>query len=355
MMNPYQPQFGNPMMNPSMQLVNKMALAPALYVGDLDENIQEESLYDFFSKYGQIHFVRIMRDSATGKSRGYAFVNFIHPRDAEQAKQYAQYEKLGRKHIRIMFKRNIREIPPEANIYIKNIDPAVNVKELHEFFGEAGPLISAKIATDSEGNSLGYGYVQYEKLEDAQSAREKFQGAKLKEQDLVLDKFVPKDQRASNAEKKNLYIKNLPTNEQNMEEWVEATFSKFGDIEKKLCKKHQTENKWSAFVCFKSEESANKAIENFQQNPKVESGNTEPLYVGWHQGKAERQRELKRNHQEVTNNTNLFLKNLKEEVNEEQIKNAFQQFGQITSVAVKEWQASGGNKKAKFGFVAFSS
>ena len=85
MMTPYQPQFGNPMMNPSMQLVNKMALAPALYVGDLDENIQEESLYDFFSKYGQIHFVRIMRDSATGKSRGYAFVNFIHPRDGKKS------------------------------------------------------------------------------------------------------------------------------------------------------------------------------------------------------------------------------------------------------------------------------
>lgn len=35
---------------------------PTLYVGDLDEAVTEEMLYNFFIKYGLIYSVRIMRD-----------------------------------------------------------------------------------------------------------------------------------------------------------------------------------------------------------------------------------------------------------------------------------------------------
>ena len=62
---------------------NKIPMAPPLYIGDLDENIHDETLHDFFSKFGPIHFVRIMRDPSTGKSRGFGFVNFIYPRDGK--------------------------------------------------------------------------------------------------------------------------------------------------------------------------------------------------------------------------------------------------------------------------------
>jgi len=240
-----------------------MALAPALYIGDLDENIQEEFLYDFFSRFGPIHFVRIMRDSATGKSRGYGFVNFIHPRDAESAKQYAQYEKLGRKHIRIMFKRNIRDLSDEANVFVKNIDPSVNVKKLHDIFAEVGAVLCCKISTDSEGRSLGYGYVQYEKPDDAITAAKTLQSHKIGEQEVVLSNFVPKDKRGASTAKRNIYVKNLPLNktEAELDKFIEDYFKKFGDIEMMLLKRHPTENKFSAFICFKSEEQAQKCVE----------------------------------------------------------------------------------------------
>jgi len=96
---PFQAPVNMSMMpqQPFNVVFNKLPMAPPLYIGDLDENIHDETLHDFFSRFGPIHFVRIMRDPATGKSRGFGFVNFIYPRDAESARQYAQYEKLGRK------------------------------------------------------------------------------------------------------------------------------------------------------------------------------------------------------------------------------------------------------------------
>jgi len=336
---------------------NKLALAPALYVGDLDENVQEETLHDFFSRFGPIHFVRIMRDSTTGKSRGYAFINFIHPRDAESAKQYAQYEKIGRKHIRLMFKRNIRDLPPEGNIYVKNVDPHATVKDLHNHFSDIGPILCCKISTNSEGESLGYGYVQYEKPEDAKTAMKTLQGSRLKEKELVLEEFTPKDKRTTGHSRRNIYIKNLPVGKSSTEldKLVTDLFSKYGEIEMKLIKKHPTEEKYSAFICFKDQAAAEKAYTELNEKPVTLSGSDEKIYVNWYQGKAERQRELKRMFSQNLDQTNLYLKNLRPDITEQDIKKAFSQYGKVTSVAVKDWKSPTGEKTARYGFVAFDN
>lgn len=343
-------------MNPAFLPANKLALAPALYVGDLDENVQEEVLHDFFSRFGPIHFVRIMRDATTGKSRGYGFINFIHPRDAESAKQYAQYEKIGRKHIRIMFKRNIRDLPHDANIYVKNIDTNATVKDLHNHFAEIGPILCCKVSTNSNGESLGYGYVQYEKAEDAQTALKTLQGSRLKETALVLEPFMAKDKRNS-SERRNIYVKNLPTgkSQTEIEKIVKDLFSKYGEIEMMLVKKHPTEDKYSAFICFKDQGSAEKAYGDLTSNQTTLPGATEPLYANWYQGKAERQRELRRQFSQSQNQTNLYVKNLRSDVTEQEIKTAFQHYGKITSVAIRDWKAPNGEKTAKYGFIAYEN
>ncbi len=47
----------------------------------------------------------------------------------------------------------------KANVYVKNIDPAVTPKEFEVFFEEYGEIITTNLRTNDEGESLCYGYV----------------------------------------------------------------------------------------------------------------------------------------------------------------------------------------------------
>jgi cold-inducible RNA-binding protein len=56
-----------------------------LYVGNLPYQTTEEELEQFFSQAGAVETVRVMRDQATGRARGFAFVEMASEADAQNA------------------------------------------------------------------------------------------------------------------------------------------------------------------------------------------------------------------------------------------------------------------------------
>jgi cold-inducible RNA-binding protein len=56
-----------------------------LYVGNLPYKTTDEDLHALFSQAGAVESVRVMRDMATGRARGFAFVEMATDEDAQRA------------------------------------------------------------------------------------------------------------------------------------------------------------------------------------------------------------------------------------------------------------------------------
>jgi polyadenylate-binding protein len=56
------------------------------------------------------------------------------------------------------------------NLLIKNLDPNITAKEFYKLFEAFGDIKSSKLETNENGESKGYGYVYYNKAEDAEKA-----------------------------------------------------------------------------------------------------------------------------------------------------------------------------------------
>lgn len=68
-----------------------------LYIGNLPYSTTEEQLTDLFSRAGQVDSVRVMRDMATGRARGFAFVEMASDDDAQRAiSEFNDYKMEGR-------------------------------------------------------------------------------------------------------------------------------------------------------------------------------------------------------------------------------------------------------------------
>jgi cold-inducible RNA-binding protein len=60
-------------------------MARKLYVGNMPYETGEQDLRDLFASAGTVETVSVMRDMATGRARGFAFVEMASDEDAQNA------------------------------------------------------------------------------------------------------------------------------------------------------------------------------------------------------------------------------------------------------------------------------
>uniref|UniRef100_A0A4W5N1H9 Polyadenylate-binding protein n=1 Tax=Hucho hucho TaxID=62062 RepID=A0A4W5N1H9_9TELE len=278
-----------------------------VFIKNLDKTIDNKALYDTFSAFGNILSCKVVCDE--NGSKGYAFVHFETQDAADRAIEKMNGMLLNDRKVFVgRFKsRKEREADLGAkakeftNVYIKNFGDDMNDDKLKELFDQYGKTLSVRVMADPSGKSRGFGFVSYEKHEDANKACEEMNGQefngktvfvgraqkKMERQAELKRKFeMLKQERISRYQGVNLYIKNLDDTID--DEKLRKEFTPFGSITSAKVMLEEGRSKGFGFVCFSNPEEATKAVT--EMNGRIVG--SKPLYVALAQRKEERKAHL---------------------------------------------------------------
>eukprot|EP01069_Polyplicarium_translucidae_P008475 Polyplicarium_translucidae@DN3226_c0_g2_i1.p1 len=224
-----------------------------------------------------------------------------------------------------------------ASLYVGDLAPDVSEAMLYEVFHSVGPVASIRVCRDSvTRRSLGYAYVNYHSVADAERALDTLNYSTIKNQPCRI-MWSHRDPALRKNNIGNVFVKNLDKSIDNKA--LYDTFSLFGNI--LSCKVATDENGRSlgyGFIHFESSEAARNAIERVNG---MQIG-TKTVFVGNFVRKTERQ-----NTTDVVF-TNVYAKNVPASWTDDMFKNAFEKFGSVTSSVLRQ-----DNKGRSFGFVNF--
>jgi len=336
----------------------------SLYVGDLHLDVTEALLFEIFNAVGPVASIRVCRDAVTRRSLGYAYVNFHNVADAERALDTMNYTMIKARPCRIMWSQRDPSLRKTGvgNIFVKNLDSTIDNKALYDTFSLFGNILSCKVAQDASGVSKGYGYVHYETAEAAEEAISKINGMLIAEKEVYVGHFQRQSDRPDHKDWTNCYVKNIP------DDWTDEklteVFSEHGPIVSALIMKKPADadaesSKGFGFVNFKNSDDAKKAVEAMNEKNVATEGEEKILFVGRAMKKAERERQLRVKFDQMKleqmnkyQGVNLYVKNLDDNVTDDDLREHFSTIGTITSARVMK--APAGNSKG-FGFVCFST
>ncbi|KAJ9613642.1 hypothetical protein, variant [Exophiala oligosperma] len=334
---------GNDDQTPYSANPNAAQHSASLYVGELDPSVTEAMLFELFSSIGQVASIRVCRDAVTRRSLGYAYVNYNNTADGERALEDLNYTSIKGRPCRIMWSQRDPALrrTGQGNVFIKNLDAAIDNKALHDTFTQFGNILSCKVAQDEMGNSKGYGFVHYETAEAANSAIKSVNGMLLNDKKVFVGHHIAKRDRQSKFEEMkanftNVYIKNIE--ESVTDEEFTKLFERYGDVVSATITRDETgKSRGFGFVNFVTHEAASKAVDEL--NDKDFHGKN--LYVGRAQKKHEREEELRKQYEAARmekaskyQGVNLYVKNLTDDVDDDKLRDLFSSFGTITSAKV---------------------
>lgn len=80
-----------------------------LFIGGLSWNLDWQEVKDVFKEYGEVTFVKVIKDRETGRSKGFGFVEFTEIKDAVAAKEAMDGAELDGRNIKVDYAEEKKE------------------------------------------------------------------------------------------------------------------------------------------------------------------------------------------------------------------------------------------------------
>jgi len=253
-----------------------------LYIRNLHPTIDNKTLFDTFSMFGDILSCKIQMDD-NGVSLGYGFVHYTKKSAAEKALQRVNGMEIAGKKVLVSEHRSRKDRETKKHsddawksLYIKNFPLSWNEKELEELIkNSGGENFKVHISKNDDGSSKGFGFINYDDHENAVKCLDALNGKKIGDEMLYVARHRSKAERQKMTKEGyvkekyarfqrfqglNLYVKNLPSSCD--DEQLKMLFEPFGTITsaKVMLSKGDGKSLGFGFVCFEKKEEAKAAI-----------------------------------------------------------------------------------------------
>lgn len=281
-----------------------------IFVKNLATSIDNKSLYDTFSMFGNILSCKVATN-AKKESLGYGFVHYEAEESATSAINMVNGKVISGQKVSVAPFRSRQERGAGSstvftNLYVKNLPEDMTQEKLEEMFAKYGAITSLMLPVDEESKPKGFGFVNYENPEAAAAAVEALHDLEMSGKKLFVGRAQKKEEREKALRERfealkvermkkyegvNLYVKNL--SDEITDERLREEFKAFGAITStRIMKDSNGKTKGFGFVCFGSPEEATKAVT--EMNGRMLDG--KPLYVSLAQRKEVRRAQLEAQH-----------------------------------------------------------
>jgi len=201
-----------------------------VYVGNLPQNMYEDTLVPMFEQYGTIYEMRLKMDPSTGMGRGFCFVVFSQKQEAIMCvRQLKWYEIAPEQYLKVNIQIN------NSRLFIGNIPKEKEESELYEMFkslvNNLTNIIMYSLPGSNQANR-GFCFLDFVNHKAASDAKRKLQSSRVWNRELVVSwadtQEEPDEEKMKTV--KTLYVKNL--NGKVTDEALWQTFEQFGQLEK---------------------------------------------------------------------------------------------------------------------------
>ncbi|KAH8158158.1 hypothetical protein CIB48_g10091 [Xylaria polymorpha] len=132
-----------------------------MFIGGLNWETTDQSLREYFTQFGEVTECTVMRDGATGRSRGFGFLTFKDPKTVNivMVKEHFLDGKL------IDPKRAIPRDEQEktSKIFVGGVSQDTTENEFKDYFAQFGRVVDATLMMDKDtGRPRGFGFVTFE-------------------------------------------------------------------------------------------------------------------------------------------------------------------------------------------------
>jgi len=282
-----------------------------VFVKNLPESVDNKTLFDTFSVFGNILSCKVANDPESGKSKGYGYIHYETAEAATEAITKFNGNSMDDQEVFVGHFVRRQDRPNQTqwtNLYVKQFYNHWDEQKLTELFAPFGNLVSLYLARDADKKSRGFAFVNYASHEEAEEALKGLNGKKFEDTsdpdappflDLYVNRAQKKGERQEEIKRRlaqiqqeivnkyqgmNLYVKNL--DDAVTDDLFRDTFAKFGVITSARIMRDPVDNtsKGFGFVCFSSHEEATAAITDLHGKMLL----NKPIFVTLHQRREQR-------------------------------------------------------------------